>query len=278
MKQILSLIFLILTCKATFAQRKEGPAKPSNPLDLKYSPPTNSVFSATELENVGPLGPIKTVIGLEPTQLPRGVFAFCAERQIAKSPLSINGGLGLVFSKDLMQYFFASPDVFDGYSNLRGSDFSLGEILKYSTFSPNHRFFGMLNLRMYNNYLGDLDGTYFEFGVRWHKYETKLTTVSADTSSFYTQVPAPIYTQIKGTTFSAKFGVQSYSGNGRFYNNFYIGLGIKKVEFDGIKSLTIDQYITGYGNKQHYDLIPKGTISTNLMPQVLIGWQCLFGL
>jgi hypothetical protein len=278
MRTILFSIILFISSTATFAQKKGDPVRPSNTLDQKYTPPTSSIFNSKSDDNSVGIGKVKTMLGYEITLLTRGVVGFSAERQIGKSPLSINGGLGFVFSKDMLQYVMSSPDFFDAYSGAKGTQYDLGSILKYSDFMPERRFFGTLGLRIYPNYTGNLDGTYFEVGMRWHNYETRLSKVDTDPGAFDIQVPKPILVQIKTTTYSVKYGIQYYSGSGRYYTNLYAGLGIRKAEFNSINKNHVETYSPEFGYNDYYELKPNGMTAIGFMPVVLFGWELAFGM
>jgi hypothetical protein len=277
MRTIIISVVLVLTSIAGIAQKKGSPTKPANDLDVKYTPPQSSIFNSKSEENSGKIGTVKTVLDFNITLLARGVMGFGGERQIGKSPLSLNAGLGFVYSKDFTQQLVASPDGFELFSSAVNTQFNFGDILKYSTFSPKNRMYASLGLRFYPNYSGDLDGPYFEVGARWHKYETKLTSVN-NSSGYDYVIPQSIYTQVKSATYAVYYGYQSYGGNGRFYNNIYWGLGFKKVEFGGVSETDKERFNSNGYTESYKELRSNGLTAVGIAPTLLFGWEIGFGL
>lgn len=278
MRRILFSIAMLLISSTVMAQKKDTPVEPSNELDQKYSPPASSIFNDQTDGSARSMGEVKSLLGFEMCLLTRGVFALSGERIIDKSPVSIHVGLGYVFNKDFLQTAMTSPDYFEAYSSASGTEYTLGNILKNADFSPSHRFFGELGMRYYFNYSGDLDGNYLEFGARWHNYETLLKSVSSTSGQIPYVVPARITTNIKTTTYAVRYGIQAYGSSKRYYSNFYIGLGIRKVEFGGISNTLIENYSSLGGFQDFHELRPNGQTVKGYMPVLQLGWDLEFGL
>jgi hypothetical protein len=257
-------------------QKKGTPEKPSNDMDLKYSPPSTSIFNSKSASNSSSQGTVTTVLDFNVSLLGRGVVGFGGERQIGKSALSINAGLGYVFNKDFVQMMMASPDGADLLSSPPNSDIDFGQLLKYGTFSTKKRFYGSLGLRIYSDYSGDLDGKYFELGARWHNYAVKVDDFSDNNSGYEYVVSSPIINQIKNVNYCILYGYQGYGYSGKVYNNVYWGVGFNKVQFDGMTATDISAN-NGFSN-QTYRLSLNGKTASGFVPCLIFGWEIGFGL
>lgn len=229
MKKIIFTLSILVGSLFAFGQNL-------NPLDEKYQPPKNSIFSSNVNSNSSsnsnsPSNRKKNQVSFLFTDLSRSDLRFEYERQL-NSSISATGGFGFSFGTDYIEKNANLYIMSDDVNNNRNYDIKgLGGLYSISNHDNGYSF--SFGLKKYFNE-NDNNSNYmnFQWKLTNNKYSINTQELYSSSSSDFN--PADLEYQVRLSYFSYMFGTSFRSSLGKtcLVNDFSIGFGLKLAYYD----------------------------------------------
>jgi hypothetical protein len=244
-----------------------------NDLDQAFVPDKNSVlnsvgtYASSSANNQ--TAALKNMIMFSPTLLGRSIASFTYERVLGNT-VALEGGLGLCFARDYMQYVFASvaSDAFAD-NNVNQKYISLSNIMTNSTSTGGPSLFLTAGIKFYFSEIAP-EGSYFQVNMRYYSNTLQYTPEDDNNIQFVGNSTV----SVKNLNFNLIYGYQIESGkNSNFIQNLYFGFGIRKLSYNGI---SMETGTNASGNTQTY-YVADGSTQTSIAPTFIMGYSLGFG-
>jgi hypothetical protein len=262
-----AVLFLL---SSHFASGQKGGAP--NDLDKNYIPDKNSVLNAKGSVDKSDRGfDCKNIIEFTPGLLIRNIFAVQYEHKFNEY-LSLQGGLGFVYGKDLLQSVINSNGDFFGNSS---STIKLGELLDKGT-TLNKTAYLSAAIRVYTGtggYYGYYDGSgFFEMGIRHYSNNLQISNKNSSGSSAQF-LNDPVVDIISNIYYLSYGGHLETDGKLPTTHNFYLGFGIRTTSYNSFTTQGYNSY-----NSNAVNVMSATDRSNFLNPMVLFGYELGFGI
>jgi hypothetical protein len=261
-------VFLLLSSHLAYCQKGGAP----NDLDKNYVPDKNSVLNSKgNADKSSRAFDCKNIIEFTPGLLIRNIFAVQYEHKF-NDYLSLQGGLGLVYGKDMLQAALNPADDFLGNTN---STVKLGDLLSKGI-TVNKTAYLSAAVRVYTNgggYYGYYDGSgYFEVGFR--HYSNSLQISGNPTAGNGGQIVNDPIVDIKSNIYYLNYGFHlETDGKLPTTHNFFLGFGIRSTSYNSFESQNTN---SNYSNS--VNVMSATARESILTPTVLFGYELGFGL
>lgn len=263
MKVLFVLIFLFFQM-AIYAQA-DGP----NELDGKFTPPVNSPFdvevSKNSPQNVGGAAS-QSLIGFNPTLIPRGIAAVGFERMFRKT-FTLGVNLGYCFSFDFVKRVYRSARD----NGVELSEQPNGQQILATSFPDTRQKSAFVDLKFKLNMADDdyFNSSYVAFGFRGFK--NNLSFGGKDENEMYIN-PFPFV--VSYTNYYLNFGSHNEIGKGNFVSDSYIGIGYQ--------SATMDQLLLTFQNGTQISSVSSVSSTSDRISAksifLMFGYNLLFKL
>jgi hypothetical protein len=257
------------------AQEKGDP----NPLDDKYTP---GAITATAGGKKGIDNNSQSYLKVGTELFTRNVAAVFYERQFVNG-FCVLGGLGYSYYKDMLHEF--TRDLTESTITEATSSVSLHRIITNGQFKQGFNPFVSVTIKsLFSSWtvpgnapanIGDTDGGYIEFGVRYDQQHYELRKVD----NFYperaeTIADPPAKVTVRNTYFTTMYGKQWGSGE-KIIHQLYSGIGFKLANFNTFTAEnTVNQYYTVTKIKH----VQSGKRDSTFSPMLLFGYVIGFKL